>query len=227
MRPPARSDPRAAGRRRAARRWRAGRPRERARSTRGARRRRTPRPCSRPPACFPNQILTAYGIAPLQAGGLQGQGSRVAILGEAPTPVNDVTAYRNCFGFQGTALQIHGGSSIAPILESSLDAMTVSMVAPKLARLDLWVQAARGRATRRAPSSCWPQPLQATTNGTPLPNVISISYGVCEATVAPYTAARTLFDRQLAATAALGITTSSRPATAARRRARTACPPPS
>jgi subtilase family serine protease len=36
--------------------------------------------------------------------------------------------------------------------------------------------------------------------------VISISYGVCEASVAPYTAGRTLVDRQLAATDALGIT---------------------
>ena len=35
---------------------------------------------------FPNQILTAYGIASMQASGLQGQGMRVAILGEAPTP---------------------------------------------------------------------------------------------------------------------------------------------
>ena len=33
---------------------------------------------------FPNQILTAYGIAPLQAAGLQGQGVRLAIVGEAP-----------------------------------------------------------------------------------------------------------------------------------------------
>jgi hypothetical protein len=51
------------------------------------------------------------------------------------------------------------------------------------------------------------QPLQATKNGTPLPNVISISYGVCEASVKPYTAARKLFNRQLAATSSLGITT--------------------
>src|SRR3954465_12326929 len=35
---------------------------------------------------YPNQILTAYGIAPLQAAGLEGQGARAAILGEAPTP---------------------------------------------------------------------------------------------------------------------------------------------
>ena len=154
---------------------------------------------------FPNQILSAYGIAQLQAGGLQGQGARLAILGEAPTPVGDVNAYRNCFGFPGTALQIHGASKIAPILESSLDAMTVAMVAPKLSRLDLWVKAL-GQADPQGALELLADPLQATTNGTPLPNVISISYGVCEATVAPYTAARTLFNRQAAATAALGIT---------------------
>jgi subtilase family serine protease len=155
---------------------------------------------------FPNQILSAYGIASLQAGGLKGQGVRVAILGEAPTPGNDVTAYRNCFGFQGTTLQIHGGSGITPILESSLDAMTLAMVAPKLARLDLWVKPL-GQNDPQGALELLAEPLQATTNGTPLPNVISISYGICEASVKPYSAARTLFNRQLAATSALGITT--------------------
>ena len=154
---------------------------------------------------FPNQILSAYGIAQLHAGGLQGQGVRLAILGEAPTPVEDVGAYRNCFGFPGTALQIHGGSNIAPILESSLDAMTISMVAPQLSGLELWVKAL-GHADPQGALELLADPLQATKNGTPLPNVISISYGVCEASVAPYTAARTLFNRQAAATAALGIT---------------------
>ena len=155
---------------------------------------------------FPNQTLTAYGIAPLQTSGLQGQGVRVAILGEAPTPTSDVTAFRNCFGFAGTTLKIHGASNIAPILESSLDAMTIAMVAPKLARLDLWVKAL-GQADPQGALELLADPLQASTNGTPLPNVISISYGVCEASVKQYSAARTLFDRQLAATSALGITT--------------------
>ena len=41
---------------------------------------------------FPNQILTAYGIAPLQAAGLRGQGARLAIVGEAPTPASDVNS---------------------------------------------------------------------------------------------------------------------------------------
>ena len=117
---------------------------------------------------FPNQILSAYGIAPLQASGLQGQGMRVAILGEAPTPVSDVNAYRNCFGFQGTALKIHGGSNIQPILESSLDAMTIAMVAPKLSRLDLWVKAL-GKNDPDGALELLADPLQATTNGTPLP----------------------------------------------------------
>jgi subtilase family serine protease len=153
---------------------------------------------------FPNQILDAYGIDALHSSGLDGQGVRVAILGEAPTPTSDVTAFRNCFGFQGTSLTIHNGSNITPILESSLDAMVISMVAPKLSRLDLWVKQL-GPSDPQGALLLLADPLQATTSGLPLPNVISISYGVCEASVKQYSAARTLFDRQLAATAVLGI----------------------
>lgn len=158
---------------------------------------------------YPNQILTAYGIAPLHAAGIQGQGARLAIVGEAPTPAADVNTFRSCFGAQGTALKIHNGSGIKPILESSLDAMVASMVAPQLGRFDLWVHPlsesdddgdALGFLQLLA------QPLQATANGTPLPDVISVSYGVCESTVKPFTASRTLVERELAAEAALGIT---------------------
>jgi kumamolisin len=159
---------------------------------------------------YPNQILSAYGIAPLQAAGLKGQGARLAIVGEAPTPASDVNEFRSCFGTQGTALKIHNAGSIKPIVESSLDAMVASTVAPALSRFDLWVHPisesdddgdAEGFLELLA------QPLQATSNGAPLPHVISVSYGVCESQVKPYTAARTLVERQLTATAALGITT--------------------
>ena len=159
---------------------------------------------------FPNQILTAYGIAPLQAAGLRGQGARVAIVGEGPTPAADVNTFRNCFGFAGTALGIHSGSGIKPIVESSLDAMTVAMVAPALDRFDLWVRPLSeddDDGDVEGFLNLLAQPLQATANGTPLPHVISVSYGVCEASVSAYTASRTLVERQLAATAALGITT--------------------
>jgi len=159
---------------------------------------------------YPNQILTAYGIAPLQASGLKGQGARVAIVGEAPTPPSDVNTYRSCFGAQGTSLKIHNAGSIQPILESSLDAMTVSTVAPQLSRFDLWVHPlaeSDDDGDVEGFLALLAQPLQATTNGTPLPHVISVSYGECESIVQPYTAARTLVERQLTATAALGITT--------------------
>ena len=158
---------------------------------------------------FPNQILAAYGIAPLQSAGMLGQGVRLAIVGEAPTPTSDVNQYRNCFGAQGTALKIHNGSGIQPILESSLDAMVVSMVAPQLDRFDLWVHPIDEDADDGDVLGflkLLASPLQATTNGAPLPNVVSVSYGVCESTVSKYSASRTLVTRLLAAEAALGIT---------------------
>src|SRR4051812_22994719 len=153
---------------------------------------------------YPNQILTAYGIAPLQAAGLKGQGAGVAIIGEAPTPASDVNTFRSCFGAQGTSLKIHNAGSLKPILESSLYAMTVSMVAPALAHFDLWVHPINVVDDFLVLVA---EPLQATTNGTPLPDVISVSYGECESVVQPATASRTLVERQLTATAALGITT--------------------
>jgi kumamolisin len=159
---------------------------------------------------YPNQILQAYGIVPLQASGLKGQGARLAIVGEAPTPSNDVSTFRSCFGTKGTSLKIHNAGSIKPILESSLDAMVASMVAPKVDRLDLWVHPiseSDDDGDVEGFLALLAQPLQATANGTPLPDVISVSYGECESIVKSYTASRTLVERQLTATAALGITT--------------------
>ena len=51
---------------------------------------------------YPNQILTAYGIAPLQAAGpARARARGVAIVGEAPTPAADVNTFRSCFGRAG------------------------------------------------------------------------------------------------------------------------------
>jgi subtilase family serine protease len=158
---------------------------------------------------FPAQLLAAYGITPLQAAGFRGQGVKLAIVGSGPTPTADVDQYRSCFGFDGTPLKIHGGSGVQPIIESSLDAMVVSMVAPQLDRFDLWVRDIDEDADDGDVLGflkLLDAPLQATANGTPLPDVVSVSYGVCEPTVSAYTASRTLVKRTLAAEAALGIT---------------------
>ena len=159
---------------------------------------------------MPNQILSAYGIAPLQAAGLRGQGVRLAIVGEAPTPASDVNAYRTCFGATGTALAIHNAGSIQPILESSLDAMVSSTVVPQLTNFDLWVSPLNENADDGDVLGflkMLAQPMQAAAGGKhPLPDVVSVSYGECEPTVAPFTASRTLVERELSAMAAVGIT---------------------
>jgi subtilase family serine protease len=159
---------------------------------------------------FPNQILSAYGIAPLQASGLLGQGTNVAIVGAGPTVSNDLTTFRNCFGFAGTSLQIHNSQNLKPILESSLDSQVIAMVAPRVSQFDLWVHSINESSDDGDVLGflqMLAQPIQAAAGGTPLPNVISVSYGVCEPQVSPFTASRTIVERQLAATAALGITT--------------------
>jgi kumamolisin len=158
---------------------------------------------------FPDQLLTAYGIAPLHQQNLKGQGVKVAIVGQGPTRPADLTLFRDCFGFAGTPLRMHGGAGMAPILESSLDAMMISTVAPKLAAFDLWVRPLAetsddgdvGRFLQLLGA-----PLEAAKSGAAVPDVVSVSYGTCEAQVAPFTAARTLVERLLASYASLGVT---------------------
>ena len=138
----------------------------------------------------------------------------------------DVNTFRSCFGLGGTALAMHGATNLQPILESSLDAMVVSMVAPALTGFDLWVHPLDEEADDGDVEGfleMLAQPVQAAANGAPLPNVISVSYGECEASVKPYTASRTLVERQLAATAALGITTVVAAGDTAPRRVRAGC----
>ena len=133
----------------------------------------------------------------------------MAIVGEAPTVGSDLSTFRSCFGSTGTALKMHNAGSIRPILESSLDAMVVSMVAPQLERFDLWVHPISEEDDDGDVLGflhLLAQPVQATSNGAPLPHVISVSYGVCESTVKSDSASRTIAERQLKASAALGIT---------------------
>jgi kumamolisin len=83
------------------------------------------------------------------------------------------------------------------------------MVAPQLQRFDLWVHPISEQdddGDVLGFLALLAQPLQATANGTPLPHVISVSYGVCESTVSADTASRTVTERQLKASAALGVT---------------------
>ena len=82
--------------------------------------------------------------------------------------VSDVNAFRSCFGTTGTSLKTHNAGSIKPIIESSLDAMVSSMVVPKLAGFDLWVQPLNESADDGDVEGflqLLAQPVQATANG--------------------------------------------------------------
>src|SRR4051794_37438654 len=107
-------------------------------------------------------------------------GTRLQISGGSSSAAGNAAAVD--VGTEGAALKIHNAGSIKPILESSLDAMTVSMVAPKLAHFDLWVHPLNESdddGDVLGFLKLLAQPLQATNTGAPLPNVISVSYGTC------------------------------------------------
>ena len=161
----------------------------------------------------------------------EGPGRRLAIVGEAPTPASDVNTFRYCFGAQGTALKIHNAGCIKPILESSLDAMTASMVAPALSRFDLWVHPiseSDDDGDVEGFLALLAQPLQATTNGTPLP---ARDLGLLRRVRVDREAVHRVAHAGRAPThrhrGARASRPSSRPATAARRRARAASRPTS
>jgi kumamolisin len=87
--------------------------------------------------------------------------------------------------------------------------MVVSAIAPQLAAFDLWVRPLADTSDDGDVGKflqLLAAPLEATKTGTPMPDVVSVSYGICEAQVAPFTAARTLVERLLAAYASLGVT---------------------
>jgi subtilase family serine protease len=87
--------------------------------------------------------------------------------------------------------------------------MTLSTVVPQLSNFDLWVQPLSENSDDGDVEGFLKliaAPMQATTSGAALPDVISVSYGECESAVSPYTASRTLVERELAAEAAVGIT---------------------
>jgi subtilase family serine protease len=87
--------------------------------------------------------------------------------------------------------------------------MVASAVAPQLTEFDLWVRPLAdnqddgdvGRFLQLLAS-----PLEAAKAGGSLPDVVSVSYGICETQVARFAAARTLVERLLVSYASLGIT---------------------
>ncbi len=136
-------------------------------------------------AFTPNQFGSAFGFAPMRRAGIGGQGVHIALFeadgGYLP---GDMTAYAECFGLPvpnlravpvGQSTLIDPASGAATI-ETTLDIQAVMTAAP-LARISV----VEGTA-----AASFPEILSAALDARRmkgLPDVISVSYGICESVV--------------------------------------------
>ena len=85
------------------------------------------------PGFTPNQLLTAYGIAPLQAKGLQGQGISVSLVESGAFIQSGLDTFTECFGIDAIDPIVHTvgpPGPVPPSIEAQLDVQVMAMVAP-------------------------------------------------------------------------------------------------
>ncbi|MGH2859416.1 MAG: S53 family peptidase [Solirubrobacteraceae bacterium] len=125
----------------------------------------------------PNQYLTAYDYAPLQASGVQGQGERVALIEIDGFRYSDLRHFADCFDLATPAINGYGVGlkhPLAPGGESTLDLEVLDAAAPQLRAIDVYES--RPSAVDVLHSLTAP-----LTNRGSKPEVISASLGSCEA----------------------------------------------
>jgi subtilase family serine protease len=155
-------------------------------------------------AFTPNQYLTAYGLAALQASGITGQGERVALIEIDGFKSSDLSSFADCFGLHVPPVNAFGVGvkhPLAPGGESTLDLEVLSAAAPGLKGIDVYETSANAANTLRAMTA----PLQ---NHGFHPQVISASLGLCEPALSEAVGPRGLMAAEgaLAEAAASGIT---------------------
>ncbi len=124
----------------------------------------------------PNQYLTAYGFAPLQASGLMGQGERVALIEIDGFRYSDLRNFSKCFGLATPAINGFGvglKKPLAPGGESTLDLEVLDAAAPKLKAVDVYESRPSAVDVLHSLTS----PL---SNPGSKPDIISASLGSCE-----------------------------------------------
>ncbi|HEX3688048.1 MAG TPA: S53 family serine peptidase [Solirubrobacteraceae bacterium] len=124
----------------------------------------------------PNQYLTAYNYAPLQASGFEGQGERVALIEIDGFRYSDLRSFSKCFDLATPAINGFGVGlkhPLAPGGESTLDLEVLDAAAPKLKAVDVYES--RPSAVDVLQSLTAP-----LTNAGSKPDIISASLGSCE-----------------------------------------------
>lgn len=162
-------------------------------------------------AYSPNQINTAYGTAALHDRGLRGSGVRIANLAAGYAPTQAYSDYAaNCFGYREPTIRFTGGPGVpGPVteaspdaeLEANLDVQVIAGVVPAAERID-YVEV--------APGLVYLSFLEAidivATKVTPMPDVVTTSFGECEPSLLPYASHRQVTDDHFALLAVLGVT---------------------
>lgn len=163
------------------------------------------------PGFTPNQLLAAYGIAPLQAQGLQGQGISVALVESGAFIQSGLDTFTECFGIDAIAPIVHTvgpPGPVPPSIEAQLDVQVLAMVAPQLERLDVFQGGFNAFAHDDVVSliQLVGLPLDASATGGQAPDVVSVSYGVCDQFLERMGPGVDIMNQVLATAAAAGIT---------------------
>ena len=136
----------------------------------------------------PNQLMTAYGVAPLRAAGLAGQDMSVAVGEEVGVYASDVNHYTQCLGLPNAHLVSAplGGPGVALSTsrrnalraEATADAEIVAGVAPQLRHL--YVLEARDYNFVENLTEQLSAVVDPAVVGTTPPAVFSLSFEECE-----------------------------------------------
>jgi subtilase family serine protease len=162
-------------------------------------------------AFTPRQLSTAYGVDPLHARGLNGSGVRVATLSSQEVNTSGFSTWARCFGLRPPAVRqlAMPGASLATATapeETVLDIEALASLAPRLQRI-IPIFVPLDQSFSNSFLLFMFGALDPARQGGTLPNVLSISDGVCESR---FTRGQLgLGERLLAETAALGITAMS------------------
>lgn len=156
----------------------------------------------------PNQLATAYEVDPLHAAGLDGRGIRVDTLSSAMVAPGEIRAWAKCFGlpapsFHQFAMPSAGLETSTAPEETYLDAEALATLAPRLDRITA-VYVPLDSSFQSAFPLFMLGALDPGRQGGRLPDLLSISDGVCESQLSA--ADRRLGQHLLRAAAALGIT---------------------
>lgn len=151
----------------------------------------------------PNQYLTAYDYAGLQASGATGAGERVALIEIDGYRYSDITSFASCFGLPVPSINGYGVNLRRPLPpggESTLDLEVLDAAAPGLKAIDVYESRSRASDVLRSLIA----PLQ---NNRRVPEIISASLGTCEPALALAIGARGVraVEGELALTTAAGI----------------------